>query len=106
MGCFFNKISILSFISQVFSISNFRLLKSTYRNHFLIHSRSCRFFHDCSRRKIFLDIVPLKIIVDVDECKYNNRCVNSKGCINQVGDFLCICQDGWTGKLCDQSKFF
>ena len=53
-----------------------------------------------------LSMVPLKIILDVDECKYNNRCVNSKGCINQVGDFLCICQDGWTGKLCDQSKFF
>ena len=54
-------------------------------------------------RKISAEFI--KNVLDVDECKYNNRCVNSKGCINQVGDFLCICQDGWTGKLCDQSKF-
>jgi len=40
---------------------------------------------------------------DINECN-NGLCVNAINCIDTLGSFTCICQDGWTGELCTQGR--
>ena len=41
--------------------------------------------------------------LDANECQ-GFPCINALQCRNLVGDYVCECQKGWTGKNCDISK--
>lgn len=40
---------------------------------------------------------------DVDDCD-PDPCENAIGCIDDVNDYTCICETGWTGKNCNIGK--
>ena len=43
-------------------------------------------------------------ISDKDECMIFSPCKNGAQCINEVGNFRCICTKGWTGQNCTDGK--
>ena len=42
--------------------------------------------------------------LDEDECMIFSPCKNGAQCINEVGNYRCICTKGWTGQNCTQGK--
>ena len=44
-------------------------------------------------------------IVDVNECVLENPCKNGATCINNAGSYQCICQPGFSGPHCLDSKY-
>ena len=53
---------------------------------------------------VHLNINDLQMLPDADECM-GRPCMHAFACRNRIGDYLCDCQPGWTGKNCDVSKF-
>lgn len=43
------------------------------------------------------------LCVDIDECN-SDPCQNDGTCVDQVDGFMCQCQDGYAGDMCDISK--
>ena len=41
------------------------------------------------------------IISDVDEC-LASPCHNNGVCVNNKGSYSCLCQNGWTGRDCNE----
>ena len=40
---------------------------------------------------------------DIDDCVFS-RCANGATCVDGINQYSCICQDGFTGKLCQNGK--
>lgn len=40
--------------------------------------------------------------IDFDDCQSKPCSMGSKECIDLIGDFKCVCHEGWTGKRCDE----
>lgn len=43
----------------------------------------------------------IHIVEDIDDCKYN-PCLNNGKCVDRVGSYECVCEDGWTGQNCEK----
>ena len=43
------------------------------------------------------------LFADINECEFN-RCMNNGTCDNTPGSFICKCQKGFEGPLCERSK--
>jgi len=51
----------------------------------------------CNRLSPFLS--------DINECAVRNPCLYEGQCRNTDGDYFCICPQGRTGKICEQSTY-
>lgn len=38
---------------------------------------------------------------NVDDCKYS-PCLNNAKCVDRIGSYECICEDGWAGHNCEK----
>ena len=45
-------------------------------------------------------VIIIVMIIDVDECE-NSPCLRESLCTNIPGSYICDCQPGFTGNLCD-----
>ena len=45
----------------------------------------------------------LYICTDIDECD-SDPCLNSGTCFDQIDGFICQCQEGYAGDVCEISK--
>ena len=43
--------------------------------------------------------------LDIEECT-SSPCQHSATCVDEVNGYSCICVDGWTGLLCETSKYY
>ena len=46
----------------------------------------------------------LVCVSDIDECA-SNPCQNGGVCIDQINQYICICQAGWRGAFCNIGKY-
>lgn len=46
------------------------------------------------------------VVVEVNECKFNNPCKNGGTCHFQNETTICECSNSFTGKFCETSNFF
>lgn len=43
--------------------------------------------------------------LDIDECATGaDECMNGASCVNTAGSYLCTCEPGWTGRLCQTGE--
>lgn len=45
------------------------------------------------------------VFVDVEEC-LNRPCLNNASCLNTPGSFVCQCDSGWEGNICEKGDIF
>ena len=45
------------------------------------------------------------MLIDVYECT-SSPCQHGATCVDDVNGYTCICADGWTGLLCETSKYY
>lgn len=38
---------------------------------------------------------------NIDDCKYD-PCLNNGKCVDRIGSYECVCEDGWTGQNCEK----
>ena len=54
-------------------------------------------------RHVFIKII--FIFADIDDCA-SQPCKNNGTCGDKVNDYVCRCQEGFTGKQCETSLYF
>lgn len=53
---------------------------------------------------MFLSNVLVLSVLDINECIERNPCLYGGTCRNTDGGYFCICPQGRTGQMCEQSK--
>ena len=91
-----NRVSIFHIVSKLVSLS-FYVSRQTFQSPpvtpliiFLLSQLS-------HRRKWHL------LLSDANECE-DSPCVHAKSCHNLPGSYHCVCEPGWGGRNCDESK--
>lgn len=55
----------------------------------------------CTGMVLFLYLI---LYSDINECDGGNPCLYGGTCQNTLGDYFCLCLQGRTGKICEESK--
>ena len=87
--------------------SYFRDTGNTLLNQISSYPMQCNISADMASLSVSNSLLIILYVVfvysDIDECQ-STPCQNGGTCKNQVADYSCDCQNGWTGKNCDVGK--